>query len=234
MVTFDPVAALKTLAPALDTMKGLTGTAMGFDPMNVAVNAICEGMGADEQTKNVVKLVVGLATSNYLMAADGAIGIAQSEITKAEGGAKTEVWADATKAKPCPGYSINPNDAWVPQDLSSSIKDIMNNPSMSIEEKIMLILQLLTSELDNQLLETTSKLERATKDRAQLAHEASKTDSSAEAKGALAAQDTNIQSLQMQMQRLLERRTQMFQLMSTLSSNFNQMAMCAIQNMGRA
>jgi hypothetical protein len=43
-----------------------------------------------------------------------------------------------------------------------------------------------------------------------------------------------MQMLQFRIQRAVERRSQMFQLMSTLSEKFNEMAKVAIQNLGRA
>jgi hypothetical protein len=96
------------------------------------------------------------------------------------------------------------------------LRNILNAPGLSIEEKLMLLVD---RELQGMMgdLVTLQTRKGNTKD--------------AKKAGEL---DTQLQLLQFRIQRAVERRSQMFQLMSTLSEKFNEMAKVAIQNMGRA
>ena len=55
-----------------------------------------------------------------------------------------------------------------------------------------------------------------------------------EGQKALAKSQQNLELLQQRMQRAVERRKQMYDLMSNMSSKFNEMAKTAIQNLARA
>ena len=103
------------------------------------------------------------------------------------------------------------------------LRHILNAPGLSIEEKLMALLEGGLQSVDRELqgmmgeLVTLQTRKGNTRD--------------AKKAGEL---DTQLQLLQFRIQRAVERRSQMFQLMSTLSEKFNEMAKVAIQNMGRA
>lgn len=351
----------KSALPVLETAKGITGTVEQFDPMNIAINAVFDGLGLPSEVKNAAKIAAGAATGNLLLAADGAIGLAQ-DIGENSGG-KTEYWAGESCVKP-QGYAPSPQKSaeqivreqhldvlwtmehnWEDLDrggligcvdgkvsittisewqcsadpekrkvgqffkdhpellaeldasggkdgmftrtdlratiskvqseietgrsspgqivrppegtpvygtdpspntdarplpappaspVSRGIQDIMKDPNMSVEEKIMAILSLVMAEIDRQLVNTTEKLGAKTKDRVDVADAAQKKDASTEDKHALADTDRGIQELTQDMQSLVQKRNQMFTMMSNISMTFSQMSMTAIQNMGRA
>jgi hypothetical protein len=105
---------------------------------------------------------------------------------------------------------------------SATIKSIVNSKTMSTEDKLQAILMALVNKLDDELLATTQQLDEAN-------DKASKGDAKKNTKA-----ETSQQSLELKLQKLIERRTQMFTLMSNLSSKFNEMTKSAISNMGKA
>ena len=107
------------------------------------------------------------------------------------------------------------------------MNDILNNPHMSLEEKIQAILMLITRDTDDEILDVMQEMASIREERAGLG-----TDD--KSKGKDAKLETTFQELNLRLQKLMEKRKQMFDLMSTLSSKFNEMAKVAIQNMGRA
>lgn len=107
------------------------------------------------------------------------------------------------------------------------MSSILNNPHMSVEEKIQAILMLITRDTDDEILDVMQQMASARGERAGLG-----TDEAAKAREAKL--ETTMQELNLRLQKLMEKRKQMFDLMSTISSKFNEMAKMAIQNMGRA
>jgi hypothetical protein len=114
-----------------------------------------------------------------------------------------------------------------PSSERTGVKDILNNPHMSLEEKIQAILMLITRDTDGEILDVMKEMASIREERAGLG-----TDQKSKAKDAKL--ETTFQELNLRLQKLMEKRKQMFDLMSTLSSKFNEMAKVAIQNMGRA
>lgn len=107
----------------------------------------------------------------------------------------------------------------------SELSKILNDPNMSIEEKIMMILEKILDQTDEELLETTQQLDKANADRAK---------QSQGGKGDSTKADSAQEKLQLKLQQLMEKRKKMFELMSNFSMKFNEMAKTAIQNMARA
>jgi hypothetical protein len=110
---------------------------------------------------------------------------------------------------------------------SSSVKGIINDPSLSLEEKIEAILMALTERMDGDILQTMDDL-AAAQDR-QSGIKNGKGDEKA-----LADAQRDVDRIQMRLQKLIEKRKMMFEMMSTLSMKFNEMAKTALSNMRSA
>ncbi len=120
-----------------------------------------------------------------------------------------------------------PGQPSTPSGGEADVSSILNNPHMSVEEKIQAILMLITRDTDDEILDVMQQMASARGERAGLG-----TDEAAKAREAKL--ETTMQELNLRLQKLMEKRKQMFDLMSTISSKFNEMAKMAIQNMGRA
>lgn len=110
---------------------------------------------------------------------------------------------------------------------SSSVSDIINSPNMSMEEKLQALLTLITQDTDDEILGVMKEMSTARDERAKLG-----TDESSRTRAAKL--ETTMEQLNLRLQKLMEKRKQMFDLMSNISSKFNEMAKQAIQNLGRA
>jgi ribosomal protein L9 len=110
---------------------------------------------------------------------------------------------------------------------SGGVSDIINNPNMSMEEKLQAILMLISRDTDDEILDVMQQMASLRDERATLG--------SGEKDRARAAKlETSMEQLNLSLQKLMEKRKQMFDLMSNISSKFNEMAKVAIQNLGRA
>jgi hypothetical protein len=110
---------------------------------------------------------------------------------------------------------------------TGGVSDIINNPYMSMEEKLQTILALITQDTDDEILGVMQEMASVRDERATLGTEQKDRQRAAKL-------ETTMEQLNLRLQKLMERRKQMFDLMSTLSSKFNEMAKVAIQNLGRA
>jgi hypothetical protein len=110
---------------------------------------------------------------------------------------------------------------------SGGVSDIINNPNMSLEEKLQAILTLISRDTDDEILGVMKEMASVRDERAALG-----TDEKSRAQEAKL--ETTMEQLNLRLQKLIEKRKQMFDLMSNISSKFNEMAKQAIQNMGRA
>ncbi|MBN1209919.1 MAG: hypothetical protein JXB05_34025 [Myxococcaceae bacterium] len=112
-------------------------------------------------------------------------------------------------------------------DRSGGVSDIINNPNLSMEEKLQAILMLISRDTDDEILDVMREMASVRDERATLG--------SGEKDRARAAKlETSMEQLNLSLQKLMEKRKQMFDLMSNVSSKFNEMAKVAIQNLGRA
>ena len=109
----------------------------------------------------------------------------------------------------------------------SSMKGIINDPNMSLEEKIEAILMALTEKMDGEILQTMDALAAAQDKQAGIKN--GKGDEKA-----LSDAQRDIDRLSMRLQKLVEKRKMMFEMMSTLSMKFNEMAKTALSNMRSA
>ena len=110
---------------------------------------------------------------------------------------------------------------------SGSVSDIINNPHMSMEEKLQALLTLITRDTDDEILDVMKEMSSIRDERARLG-----TDEKSRTRDAKL--ETTMEQLNLRLQKLMEKRKQMFDLMSNISSKFNEMAKQAIQNLGRA
>jgi len=110
---------------------------------------------------------------------------------------------------------------------SGGLSDIINNPNMSMEEKLQALLTLITRDTDDEILDVMKEMASVRGERAKLG-----TDEKSRTREAKL--ETTMEQLNLRLQKLMEKRKQMFDLMSNISSKFNEMAKQAIQNLGRA
>jgi hypothetical protein len=132
---------------------------------------------------------------------------------------------------PSTSYGTQPPVSHTPStgggSASSSVKGIINDPSLSLEEKMEAILLALTERMDGDILKTMDDL-AAAQDR-QSGIKNGKGDEKA-----LTEAQRDVDRIQMRLQKLIEKRKMMFEMMSTLSMKFNEMAKTALSNMRSA
>jgi hypothetical protein len=109
----------------------------------------------------------------------------------------------------------------------ASVRSILDNPHMSIEDKIQAILMSITRDTDGEILDVMRDMATARDEQATLGT------SDADKKRA-AKLDTSMQELNLRLQKLMEKRKAMFDLMSNMSSKFHEMAKTAISNLRSA
>ena len=109
----------------------------------------------------------------------------------------------------------------------SSVKSILDNPNMSVEDKIQAILMSISQETDDELLGVLNEMADQRDQRATLG-------TGDEDKKKLAKIETSMQHLELRLQKLMEKRKAMFELMSNMSSKFHEMAKTAISNLRSA
>jgi hypothetical protein len=119
--------------------------------------------------------------------------------------------SSATKSKSTSSRSTDP-----------SIKDILNDKSLSLEEKIEMILMVLENRVDDQMLSVTQQMDqnddkKSNKDDRKKVTQLDKVD----------------RDLNFKMERLMKRKEQLSNLLSTMEMKFASMAQTAIANMGR-
>ena len=103
-----------------------------------------------------------------------------------------------------------------------SIKDILNDKSLSIEEKIEMILMVLENRVDDQMLSVTQQMDQ---------NDDKKT--SKDDRKKVTQLDKVDRDLNFKMERLMKRKEQLSNLLSTMEMKFASMAQTAIANMGR-
>ncbi|MFP2911806.1 hypothetical protein ACLESD_43650, partial [Pyxidicoccus sp. 3LFB2] len=109
----------------------------------------------------------------------------------------------------------------------TSVKGILDNPNMSVEDKIQSILMSISQNTDDELLGVLNEMADSRDKRATLGT------SDADKKTA-AKLDSSMQELELRLQKLMEKRKAMFDLMSNMSSKFHEMAKTAISNLRSA
>lgn len=185
--------------------------------------------------------VNGLDGSFDLVAVRSEISAVRSEIdAHAPHGAPPPPGTHAPgKPPPPPGVPGNNNPGTPPPGVGSAppsgsqdIKDILNDPNLSVEDKVALILQKIMERAEMAELSIAEQLATASENVGKAQDEAQKGGQGGNEKVAKA--QTRVAELQRQLQKVVELQSQMFQLLSTLDAKNNEMAKIAIQNLGRA
>jgi hypothetical protein len=165
----------------------------------------------------------------------GVTGISRSDlelgIQDARRGATTSTKTpNPTTATPAPKATSSTSTASTTRSSSSSsspskdpsIKDILNDKSLSIEEKIEMILMVLENRVDDQMLSVTQQMDQ---------NDDKKTNKDDRKK--VTQLDKVDRDLNFKMERLMKRKEQLSNLLSTMEMKFASMAQTAIANMGR-
>ena len=154
--------------------------------------------------------VMGISRSDLQLGIEDARRGASTSGTKTTP-SKTSSPAPATKSKSTSSRSTDP-----------SLKDILNDKSLSLEEKIEMILVVLENRVDDQMLSVTQQMDqnddkKSNKDDRKKVTKLDKVD----------------RDLNFKMERLMKRKEQLSNLLSTMEMKFASMAQTAIANMGR-
>ena len=134
--------------------------------------------------------------------------------------------ASSERASYCPFDIVVPGGSSSKSSTSRtrdpSIKDILNDKSLSIEEKIEMILLVLENRVDDQMLSVTQQMDQ---------NDDKKTNKDDRKK--VTKLDKVDRDLNFKMERLMKRKEQLSNLLSTMEMKFASMAQTAIANMGR-
>ncbi len=165
----------------------------------------------------------------------GREGISRSDlqigIEDARRGASTTVTPKTSSDRRAEGDPSSPSGTTGDDEVVSSsssrstdpsIKDILNDKSLSVEEKIEMILMVLENRIDDQMLSVTQQLDQ---------NDDKKSDKDDRKK--VAQLDKVDRDLNFKMERLMKRKEQLSNLLSTMEMKFASMAQTAIANMGR-
>jgi hypothetical protein len=114
-----------------------------------------------------------------------------------------------------------------PSTSGPGLKDIINDPRMSLEEKIEALLMGLTEKMDGEILGLMEELTGA-QDRQ------SRIKNGKGGEKALVDAQRDIERIHLRLQKLVEKRKMMFEMMSTLSMKFHEMARTSLSNMRSA
>lgn len=130
---------------------------------------------------------------------------------------------EASPATPAPSSS----GVSSPSPVGGKVRDIINNPHLSIEEKLQAILMALTENVDGEMLKVMDDLAAAQDKQAGLSN-------TPENQKAITDAKRSVEMLNLRLQNLMEKRKAMFDLMSNMSTKFNEMAKTAINNLRSA
>jgi hypothetical protein len=238
----DELSALETLLAAFD---GVNGPSFGvFPPDKVLSREEIERKAGDAETPPVLKralryLLDHPSLFDSLARSQGAEtqGISRSDLQIGIEDARRSAGTSAVKPRPAPapapkaspsppssGTSGTTKSSTSSSTRSSdpSIRDILNDKSLSVEEKIEMILMVLENRTDDQMLSVTQQLDRNDDKK-----------SAKDDRKKVAQLDKVDRDLNFKMERLMKRKEQLSNLLSTMEMKFASMAQTAIANMGR-
>jgi hypothetical protein len=235
--TSDELSALQTLLASFDDLNRWNGI---VPPDKVLSREELAAAASDADTspslKRALRYVLDHPTLlNRLSRSTGlgVMGMSRSDlqlgIEDARRGASTS--GKATPAKtpsPAPKPATSATSAAATSKSTSrkrtdpSIKDILNDRSLSVEEKIEMILMVLENRVDDQMLSVTQQMDQ---------NDDRKTNKDDRKK--VTQLDKVDRDLNFKMERLMKRKEQLSNLLSTMEMKFASMAQTAIANMGR-
>ena len=230
----DALSALQTLLASFDRLNGMTGG--WLPPDKVLSRDELERAAGDPETEPVLKRAVRYVLDHPDLLEKlsrsqgyGVQGISRADleigIEDARGSSATSTGSPAPKPTTS-GTSSSGSSSTTKSSSSKSkdpsITDILNNKSLSVEEKIEMILMVLENRADDQMLSVTQQLDQ---------NDDKKTAKDDRKK--VAKLDKVDRDLNFKMERLMKRKEQLSNLLSTMEMKFASMAQTAIANMGR-
>lgn len=181
---------------------------LGINPVATLVDAICDSVKTATSAGGLMKLPPTIGGILRM----GAPGSVECLVKGLFEGLRSAL-KTTTKTEYCPAKSVdgyNPGYAKPGCSGSNPVRALLCDPSLSLEEKVQLTLSAAMDRVDADVERTLGEIANAQGD-----------------KGSL-------EKLHVQLQRLMERRKLMFDLMSNMSQKFTEMAKTAIQNLARA
>lgn len=231
----DELSALETLLAAFD---GVNGPSFGlFPPDKVLSREEIERKAGDAETPPALKRALRYVLDHpnlldSLARSQGAEtqGISRSDLQIGIEDARRSAGTAAAKPRPAPAPAPAPKPSPPTKSSTSSstrssdpsIRDILNDKSLSVEEKIEMILMVLENRTDDQMLSVTQQLDRNDDKK-----------SAKDDRKKVAQLDKVDRDLNFKMERLMKRKEQLSNLLSTMEMKFASMAQTAIANMGR-
>ena len=234
----DTLSALETILASFDQLDTMTGGWLPAD--KVLSQDELQRAAGDAETSPVLKRALRyvLDHPDLLDSLSRSRGFEVSGISRADlqigiedarrSGSTTPVSGPKRPTpKPAPGPAPAPSGGSTTSSSGGktkdpSITDILNDKSLSIEEKIEMILMVLENRADDQMLSVTRQMDQ---------NDDKKTAKDDRKK--VAKLDKVDRDLNFKMERLMKRKEQLSNLLSTMEMKFASMAQTAIANMAR-
>jgi hypothetical protein len=229
------------ISGVVNTVEGAVNGLESMDPLNSLVNAgasLLNDIGIPKEVTDGLKIAAGACTGDLGMCVDGAAAeagdishdLSSQPATTEASQASTSAPGGYDTASFLPGMpfaTFQPNQS--PNGFPGTggcggdddFSSILNNPSMSLEDKVMAILEKCYDNTDQQVQGQVQALANA-----QQASGGSQGGSQTGATG----NGQSMQTMEIQLQDLMQKRTQLSDLMSNMSKTFNDAAMTAINN----
>ncbi len=213
----DAVAVLQANFDTLDAVGWKNGE---FNKLEL--HALSEHPNTSERMRKAARFLLEHPEYFNRLEQAAGIGFMDGIVGRADLNAElARVDAQIAASRPEPEAPVYGGNTVTPDQ--GHLRNILNDPRLSLEDKLLALLEGGLRSVDGELQGMMGQL-------VNLQTQKGGTKDTKKA-GEL---DTQMQMLQFRIQRAVERRSQMFQLMSTLSEKFNEMAKVAIQNLGRA
>ncbi len=242
---------LRELQASWNTFDAAVGT-LDFYLTRENLEAIQKNPNADPTLKHVSSFLLAhpeyfnrLEMASHIGGKDGIVGLGDvlhelknvDEDLKTYGaptkkGAREQGTGGTSPGTAAAGGSAQPRGDSAGRTEAGSISDILNDPNLSLEQKVQLVLMKIAEAEDDEMLDAVAGLGSATEELAGMRASTAQDDADGQKK--LARKQQDVELLQQRIQKATEKRKQMYDLMSNMSSKFNEMAMKAIQNLARA
>jgi hypothetical protein len=240
------------LSSVVNTVEGAVNGLESMDPLNSLMNAgasLLNDIGVPKEVTDGLKIAAGACTGDLGMCVDGAAAEAGDISHDLSSQPATTEVASASTASPngydtssgfLPGVLTAGDRQFLQNGFASAnassqtssgsapgpngdcddFSSILNDPSMSLEDKVMAILEKCYDQTDQSVQGLVTQLGQA-----QQASNGGQPTSASNASGA-----PSMQTLEFKLQDMMQKRTQLLDLMSNMSKTFNDAAMTAINN----
>jgi hypothetical protein len=233
--TSDELSALQTLLASFDELNRWTNGILPPDKVlsRDELQAAASDADTSPSLKRALRYVLDHPTLlNRLSRSTGfgVTGMSRSDLQLGIEDARRGASTSGTKSTPSKPSSPVPKPTSAASTSKSSsskakdpsITDILNDKSLSVEEKIEMILMVLENRADDQMLSVTQQMDQ---------NDDKKTNKDDRKK--VTQLDKVDRDLNFKMERLMKRKEQLSNLLSTMEMKFASMAQTAIANMGR-